>query len=931
MAEVKDIEGEAGNFKVKVFQRARYIDMDKCIACGTCAEKCPRRVSDEYNAGLSKRKAAYVKFLQAVPLKYVIDKDHCIYFEKGKCRACEKFCPTQAVNFNDKDREFTLEVGSVILAPGFEPFNPKIYNIYNYANHPNVVTIVELERILSTSGPFEGHLIRPSDQREPHKIAWLQCIGSRDIHHCDNGYCSTVCCMCAVKEAVITKEHTSGRLDTAIFFMDMRTPGKDFERYYNRSKEEKGVRFIRSRVHSVEPVPGTDDLAIRYLTEDGTLQEEIFDMVVLSVGLQVSKETVDLAARLGIDMNENHFAATSSFDPIKTSRPGIYVCGAFQGPKYIPMSVMEASASVSECATLLASVRGTLTKELPEFKERDVMTEEPRVGVFVCHCGVNIAGVVDVKVVADYAETLPGVAYVERNLFSCAQDTQNRMRDIIREHKLNRVVVAACSPRTHEALFQETIKKAGLNKYLFEMANIRNQDAWVHQNDPEAATEKAKDLVRMAVAKVMLQLPLREYCLNVTKSGLVVGGGITGMTTALSLADQGYSVTLVERKDILGGHGRKLYQTWDGRLVAPYLDELVQRVEQHPKITVFCNARVKDVNGFVGNFRTLIQVDDKEKEIEHGVAIIAVGANPLKPNEYGYGKSDRIFLNLDMDQAISERRDIITKAKSAVFIHCVGSREPHRPYCSRLCCSHSIENALRLKKLKPNMDVYVLYRDIRTYGFRENIYREARETGIIFIRFSLDRKPVVEVATDGTLKVTVVDHVLQRPLVLQPDILTLVSAIVMRDSEELGKRFKVPVNAEGFFVEAHAKLRPVDFATEGIFMAGLAHYPKPVEECITQAKAAAARAATILAKDSIMAGGIVASINKDLCCACQACVMTCPFGAISYLEQENNCEINQALCKGCGTCAAACPSEAIWLLGFTHVQLYAQIDEALSA
>ncbi|ROQ92001.1 FAD-dependent oxidoreductase [Desulfosoma caldarium] len=933
LAEVKGVSGQAGNFRVTVFQRARYIDMEKCIGCGTCAEKCPRKVPDEYNAGLGRRKAAYVKFPQAVPLKYLIDKDHCIYFEKGKCRACEKFCPTQAVNFDDKDREFTLDVGSIILAPGFEPFDPRVYDTYNYAKLPNVVTSMEFERILSASGPFEGHLVRPSDHQEPKKIAWLQCVGSRDIHHCDNGYCSSVCCMYAIKQAGIAIEHAGPDLETAIFFMDMRTPGKDFDKYYERAQKEKGVRFIRSRVHSIEAVPGTDDLAIQYVTEDGRVVEEIFNLVVLSVGLQISQQTLDLAERLGVEIGDGRFAATSPFEPVQTSRDGIFVCGVFQSPKDIPLSVMEASAAAAESAALLAPARNTLTRKPPALTEKDVATQEPRVGVFVCHCGVNIAGVIDVAAVADYAETLPSVVYVERNLFTCAQDTQDKMKKVIEDHKLNRIVVAACSPRTHEPLFQETLKQAGLNKYLFEMANIRNMGSWVHMNEPEAATEKAKDMVRMAVAKVALQQPLSEVQLNVTKSGLVVGGGIAGMTAALTLADQGYPVTLVERKDVLGGHGRKLYSTWDGQPIAPFLDELINRVIQHPKITVYTNTHIRDVQGFVGNFHTVLDVGGSPKEVDHGVAILAIGAHSLKPTEYGYGQSDRIFLNLDLDQAISQRDSRIVNANSAVFIQCVGSREPQRPYCSRVCCSHSIENALRLKKLNPDLDVFMLYRDIRTFGLRENLYKEARARGVLFIRFDLDNKPQVQVASDGSLTVTVLDHILQRPIVLKPDILTLASAIVMRteEADELAKMFKVPLNAEGFFLEAHAKLRPVDFATDGVFIAGLAHYPKPTEECIAQAKAAAARAATVLAKDSILAGGVVAVVNKDLCCGCQGCVQCCPFGAISYLEQEAKCEVNHALCKGCGTCAATCPSEAITLLGFSHLQLYTQIDEALSA
>lgn len=930
MTDVQGVEGEAGNFQVSLHQKARYIDMDKCIACGLCAEKCPRKVSDEYNLGLNKRKAAYVKYPQAVPLKYVIDKDHCIYFEKGKCRACEKFCPAGAVNFEDKDKDFTLNVGSIILAPGFQAFNPRSYDAYNYANYPNVITSMEFERILSPSGPTQGHLTRPSDGKEPKSIAWFQCVGSRDINHCDNSYCSAVCCMYAIKEAVIAKEHSHEPLDASIFFMDMRTSGKEFEKYYMRAQEEHGVRFVRSRIHSVERVAGTDDLLIRYVTDDGVLREEPFDMIVLSVGLESSPEVIQLASRVGIKINEGRFAQTSPFQPVSTTRPGIFVCGAFQGPKDIPQSVMEASAAAAETSALLASVRGTIAKEPEELQETEVAGEEPRIGVFVCHCGINIGSVVDVPAVKEYARTLPSVAYVEENLFTCSQDTQDKMKEVIREHKLNRIVVASCSPRTHEPLFQQTIREAGLNKYLFELANIRDQDSWVHQKEPEAATEKAKDLVRMAVAKASLQEPLEEQKLSNTKSGLVIGGGVAGMEAALALAGQGYPVTLVEKKDELGGHARKLMTAWDGQPILPYLDDVIQKVENHPQITVRLNAEVKDVKGFVGNFYTTLDVKGKEEEVQHGVTIIATGAHSYKPTEYQYGKSERVFLNLDLDKALRERQDAVVKAESAVFIQCVGSREPDRPYCSRVCCSHSIENALRLKELNPDMDIYILYRDIRTYGMRENLYKEARGKGIIFIRFDLESKPQVELDGDK-LKVTVFDPILQRPLLLKPDILTLASAIVPKETEKLAKMFKVPRNAEGFFLEAHMKLRPVDFATDGVYVAGLVHWPKPTEECIAQAKAAASRASTVLAKDFITAGGVVAVINKEMCCGCQACLECCPFGAITYLEQEGRCEVNQALCKGCGTCAATCPSEAITLLGFSHLQLYRQIDEALSA
>jgi len=554
---------------------ARYIDMEKCISCGVCAEKCPKKVSDEFNQGLGMRKAAYLGYAQAVPPKYVIDKATCIYFLKGgKCKACEKFCPTGAVDFSQADQERVIEVGAVILAPGFKPYDPTKYSAYHYANFPNVITGMELERILAAAGPFQGHMVRPSDHKEPTKIAWLQCVGSRDLNHCDNSYCSSVCCMYAIKEAIIAKEHSHEPLDAAIFFMDMRTAGKEFEKYYWRARDEQGIRFIRSRVHSVDPVPGTDDVAIHYITDDGHLTTEIFDLVVLSTGMETPPGVMKLAKTLGIDLNKDRFAETSSFTPVTTSKPGIYVCGAFQGPKDIPQSVMEASASASAASELLASARFTMAKKKPVFEERDVSQEIPRIGVFVCHCGINIASVVDVEAVREYTQTLPYVEYVENSLFACSQDAQEMIKERIREHNLNRVVVASCTPRTHEPTFQETIKEAGLNKYLFQMANIRDQGSWVHMNEPEAATQRAIDQVRMAIASASLQPPLLEFDLPVTKVGLVIGGGVAGMEAALGLAGQGYQVHLVEKKDFLGGHARKLNHTWTGEPVKPYLDDL---------------------------------------------------------------------------------------------------------------------------------------------------------------------------------------------------------------------------------------------------------------------------------------------------------------------------------------------------------------------
>jgi len=930
-AQVLGISGEPGNYAVKVREQARYIDMAKCISCGICAEKCPKKVPDEYNEGLAKRKSAYLSYPQAIPSKYVIERSTCLFFKKGgKCKACEKFCPTGAIDFSQVDVDKEIKVGAVILASGFKPYDPSRYSAYHYTSYPNVITSMELERILAAAGPFSGHLVRPSDHKEPRKIAWLQCVGSRDLNHCDNSHCSAVCCMYAIKEAIISKEHSKEPLDAAIFFMDMRTMGKEFEKYYWRARDEFGVRFIRSRVHSVDPVPGTEDVAIRYLTDDGQILTEVFDLVVLSIGMEVDPQVKELAQTLQVDLGDNQFAQTSSFTPVSTSKPGIYVCGAFQGPKDIPQSVMEASASAAAVSELLAPARYSLARKKPVFEERDVAGEEPRIGVFVCHCGINIASVVDVEALRDYAKTLPYVEYVENSLFACSQDVQELIKERIRENKLNRIVVASCTPRTHEPTFRETITEAGLNKYLFEMANIRDQGSWVHMNEPEKATQRAKDQVRMAVAKVALQPPLVEFDLPVTKAGLVIGGGAAGMEAALGLADQGYQTYLVEKKDFLGGHALKLNHTWRGEPVQPYLAALIKRVTDHPKIDVFLNSELTKVSGFVGNFKTTVATQGRETVLEHGAAIIAIGGHSFKPTEYLYKENPRVMLSLEMDQALRENNPLVAEAQNAVFIQCVGSREPQRPYCSRVCCTHSVESALALKKLNPDMNVYILYRDLRTYGLRENLYKEAREKGVIFVRFDVDHKPRVEQTGDGRLRVTVKDHILGMPVVLNADVLGLASAIIVKDQESLATMFKVPLNNDGFFLEAHMKLRPVDFATDGVFIAGLAHYPKPIDEAIAQAKAAAARAGLVLALDAIRAGGVVASIDPALCSGCQACVGVCPFGAIDYKEREDVCEVNQALCKGCGTCAANCPSECITLFGFSHQQIYKQVDEALA-
>jgi len=918
--------GVPGNFQAVLKNQPRYIMQEKCTACGDCQRACPVQAVNEFNLGLDRRRATYIKYPQAVPRAYAIDRNNCL-----GCGLCEKICLAGAVKYDDEPRLREVEVGAVILAPGFEIFNPHQLAPYNYGKCPNIVTSLEFERILSPSGPYKGHVMRPLDRREPQKIAWLHCVGMRSDRDGGHAYCSNFCCMAALKQAVIAREHIGPELDMALFYMDMRTTRKDFEKYCVRVKDQ-GARLIRSRVYGVDPLPDSGDLRIRYVTESGKQQEEIFDLVVLSVGGVISTDTIELAKRLGIKLSPHNFMDTHCFAPVNTSRPGVFSCGFFTGPKDIPQTVMEGSAAAAAAARLLAESRGTLVREKVFPPERDVLQEPPRVGVFVCQCGLNIGGVADVPAVVKYAQTIPNVEYTQANLFTCSQDAQNQMIEMIKEHNLNRVVVASCSPTTHQATFQDMLRNAGLNKYLFEMANIRNQCTWVHQRQPEAATEKCKDLVRMAVAKARLLDPLDYLTVPVNNTALVVGGGVTGMTAALSLAEQGFQVHLAERQDRLGGNALSLLYTWRGELVGPGLEELISRVKNHSNITIHYQSIVEAVSGVVGNFRSTLSGN---QVIDHGIVILAIGAEPYRPvGQYLYGSNPNVLLSLDLDQEIAQESERVKKARAVAFIQCVGSRIPERPYCSKVCCSHSVENALKLKELNPDLEVYILFRDMRTYGEREILYTRARESGVVFIRAPIANPPKVEEA-DGRLKITVTDHILQRPVSLAVDLLTLATAIIPHQNAPLAELYKIPLNAEGFFTEAHAKIKPVEASTEGIFLSGLCHYPKPIQESVAEALACASRAATMLSKDFLELESIISRVIDENCDGCAFCVDGCPFKAITLLEymfegkSKKTVEVNEILCKGCGSCMATCPKQGVHVAGFTLAQLGAQVEAAL--
>ncbi len=679
----------------------------------------------------------------------------------SECMECVRVCEADAVSHSMVGEHLNIDVGSIILAPGLDKFDPSMKYEFGYKKYPNVVTSIQFERILAPSGPYQGHILRPSDSKEPKRIAWIQCVGSRD-EESNSTYCSSVCCMYAIKEAIITQEHVKD-IESSIFFMDIRAYGKDFDKYYERAEQEYGVRFIRSRVGKIEEVEDSNNLLVYYTTEDGKQLADEFDLVVLSVGLKPSQKIADLSDKLGIRLNAHEFFRTSVFSPLQTTLPGIFVCGPASGPKDIPETVMEASGAVASAAELLSDVRGTEVIEKVYPPERDVNDEPPRIGVFVCHCGINIAGVVDVPQVVAYAKTLLDVVNVEDNLFTCAQDTIERMKQVIEEHNLNRVVVASCSPRTHEPLFQETLRESGLNSYLFEMANIRDQCSWVHMNEPEEATRKSKELVRMAVTKARLLESLPKIELPVIQKALVIGGGLAGMVSAFSIARQGFEVTLVEREQELGGNLRNLYYTTQGDDVQEYLNSLIEKVENHPRIKVYKGANIENIEGYIGNYKTSITTNHESRitnnELEHGIVIVSTGAEESKPKEYLYGEDARVITQLELGKRLVEAEKIleikgkkpvsqIQKLKSVVMIQCVGSRDDEHPYCSRVCCQEAVKNALKLEELNPEVSIYILHRDVRTYGFFEKYYQKARDDGIIFIRYEKDEKPIVSRLSD---------------------------------------------------------------------------------------------------------------------------------------------------------------------------------------
>ena len=932
-SQVTAITGKQGDFKVKVLKRTRRVDRNKCTGCGDCQRVCPIEVKNEYDLGLKMRKAAYIPFPQAVPNIATIDFENCI-----ECMTCFNTCKAKAIDFSIPDETVEIDAGAVILATGYRLLDPSEVPEYGYGRFANVVSSLEYERMVSASGPTGGVVMRPSDGREPHRIAFIQCVGSRDVNHC--AYCSRICCTYATKESIITKEHTP-EVHIDILYNDMRAFGKGFEEFLVRGETEYGLNYVKGLPSEVMEDPTTGELIVRHAdAKGGTILVDKYDLVVLCPAM-VPNENSKFFDEVGIKYDDYGYVSGEGghTESVRTSVPGIYMCGTVNQPKDIPDSVSQASAAAALAVLDLKLKRHEPTEAITE-ADLEKMTGEPRIGVFICSCGINIAGTVDVAEVTRYASTLPNVVHAENLLYSCSSDAQVVIKDAIKQHNLNRVIVASCTPRTHEPLFRATIEQAGLNKYLFEMANIREHCSWIHQTAKDEATSKAMDLVRMAAARSRLLEPQAEAVTQVEPSALVIGAGVAGMSAASLIAEAGYKVYLVERQDHVGGLLSQFHTVdFDFRPTTQVIEEHEKEVRSNDNIELLLSSEVVESKGSIGDFDVVVKTGAKKREMKVGVVIVATGATALEEKGlYGFGKLPEVMTELELNQRVASDEGF-NDGETFAVIHCAGSREDQtlegaRTWCSAICCTVALEHTLELLEKYPNSRVFHIYRDLRVAYSVEDKYREARKKGVVFIRFDKSSPPEVKKGKEKALRVEVTDQLLGVKLLLDVDHVVLATAMVPPDKNKaISELFKVPLNMSGFFMEAHPKLRPVDFQTDGVFVAGTATAPKSIDEAIAQGRGAAARALVPLISGVRKAEAIVSVVDPEVCVGCGTCEINCAYNAIEVMPGEGGHDYamsNPVLCQGCGKCAAGCPSGAITMKHFTDDQIRAQIRAALT-
>ena len=900
-SEVVKVEGNEGDFNVSVIRKPRMVDPKRCTLCEACIKACPVEVEREFGGGLEKRKAIYLPYPQAIPHSLVIDPKTCT-----RCGECVKVCSPGAIDLDMKEEQEKIEVGAILLGFGFEPFIAQRKGEYGFGRYENVLTSIQFERLLSTSSPTQGLPVRVSDGKKMEKIAFIQCVGSRDPS-CGQGHCSTICCMYATKQAMIAKDRSPG-LGVTFFYMDIRPMGKDYERYYERAKTDYGIEYKRSAVSSIKEVQQTKNLLITYVKEDGTFEEREFDAIVLSVGFTPPQAIKDLAGKMGLQLNQQGFCQTDEFSPAQTSVKGVFVAGAFRGPRDIPETVVEGSSAAASAASFLAPNRHPqLPKEYPA--EGALGDEIPKVGVFLCHCGEELKRSLSISDLISGTKQLREVVHVEEMGLACLPEDLDLIKKRIGEQGLNRIVIAGCSHREIRGAMEEMAKGMGFNPYLIEYANIREQCAFVHEGYPKLATEKAMALIRTGVERAKRSQPIRRGKQKIDKKGLVVGGGLAGMTASLQLAQQGYEIYLIEKEKELGGNLKESFYTLKGSNPQDLLDKVVKQVKSNGSIHLYSEAEVLGFEKKNGHYRTKIRHQNEEKVFDHGALILATGGKEVTPKEYLFGEDSRVLTQRQLEKMIHSNDKGLKDIRSVVMIQCVGSRDEEHPYCSRVCCSHAVKNALKLKGNNPDMNIYVLYRDVRTYGFYETYYHEAREKGVIFIRYDLENKPKVTLQGES-LQVSLFDPAMNSPVTLPADRVVLSTGIEPNDHRDLAKVFDVDLNPDGFFMEANPKSAPLDSVDRGKFFCGLCHSPNFIEDAISQGNAVAARAGALLSKEAVEEKPYQAYVIKRLCCGCGLCVAVCPYGARVLNEEEGKAEVIGSLCQGCGSCVIACRNAA---------------------
>jgi heterodisulfide reductase subunit A len=896
-AEVVGFSGTEGDFKVTLRKGARGVKEDLCTACRRCIEVCPEEVTDEFNLFVM-RKAISLRGPMPVPPIPAIDWEACT-----RCGKCVEVCPTYAIDLEMTDEERELQVSSVILAPGFDEFDPSILTQYGYGRWKNVVTSIEWERIVSPIGPLAERIRRPSDNKAIKKVAFVLCVGSRERRW---DFCSAACCMYSVKEALLARE-VQQDLEVTVFYMDLRGFGKGYERYIEQARAQ-GVRFVRGRTPRIQEDPQTKNLMLSTLPNDEVIKEE-FDLCILAIGQRPPRGSAELAQTVGAELNEWGFCKTVDHAGIETSQPGVYVCGSFSEPKDIPDTVTQATA----CALrALEGMREKTPKPEPPEETAPTSDEQPKIGVVLCQCKGEISEGLDLQQMKEAIGKRPSVGAVMGIDSLCDKDMTKGLLSEIRKEGITRLVIGACSPYWFRRRFVERL--GVMDPWLIEWINLREGAIQAHGD--EGAQEKAEAMLLMAIERLRRKEGRTLSAMPVNKSALVVGAGLVGLAAALALAARGVEVHLVEREAEMGGmlKGRP-----DKTGV---LEEYIKEIEKHSLVQVYGRSTVTAFRGQAGDFWAVIKGEDGEQEVGVGAVVLATGAQEYQPMEFLYGKNKRVITQRELQSGLASGEIKPQEIRSVVMIQCVGSRDREHPWCSRYCCVEALENALLLKERNPEVNIFVLFKDMMTYGFKESIYTQAREAGVIFLRY----QDIQEIKVQGTDRLRITSLEGQ----LDCDLLVLSTGEVPNnDNAALARLFELELTEDGFFKEAEVKFRPVDALREGIYICGGAHSPRTWQEVIQQGEAAAQRALVLLDQERIMGSSIVSAVNERRCSGCALCVETCPYGARVFDEERLVAVVKEALCQGCGVCTSICPNGAAYLQGFSEGQIMAMIEHVV--